>query len=82
MAEILRNVEKLVLSGLEIDARIPLSKIGKRIGKSQQQISYTINSLYKKEILSGFYSLIDYSKLNVLSCFKKMMLNQKNKSKS
>mgnify|MGYP001223689888 CR=1 FL=1 len=67
MAEILRNVEKLVLSGLEIDARIPLSKIGKRIGKSQQQISYTINSLYKKEILSGFYSLIDYSKLNVLS---------------
>ena len=41
----LRRVEKLVLRELEIDARIPLSRLGKRIRKSQQQVSYTVSSM-------------------------------------
>ena len=62
----LRRVEKLVLRELEIDARIPLSRLGKRIRKSQQQVSYTVSSMIEKGIIGGFYSVVDNSKLNIL----------------
>ncbi len=62
----LRKVEARVLSGLELDARVPFSKLGRRIRKSQQQVSYTANSLMEKGVINGFYAIVDYSKLNVL----------------
>ncbi|MBN2330601.1 MAG: Lrp/AsnC family transcriptional regulator [Candidatus Aenigmarchaeota archaeon] len=62
----LRNVENRVLSGLELDARVPFSKLGRRIRKSQQQVSYTANALIGKGVINGFYAIVDYSKLNVL----------------
>jgi len=67
MVNNLRNIERQVLNKLEINSRTPFSSIGKQLGKSQQQISYTVNSLIKRNILQGFYSLIDYSTLDVLS---------------
>lgn len=63
----LRKVEKLVLGSLEKNARTPLSLIGKRIRKSQQQVSYTVSSLIDKGVIKGFYSIIEYSKLNVIN---------------
>jgi DNA-binding Lrp family transcriptional regulator len=48
----LRSVEKRVLSSLELDGRIPFSKIGRNIRKSQQQVSYTANSLIEKGVTS------------------------------
>jgi len=54
------------MSKLELDARTPLSHFGRRIKKSQQQISYTVGSLLKKGIIQNFYTLMDYSKLNIL----------------
>lgn len=63
----LRPVEKLVLSHLELNARTNLAKVGKKIKKSQQQVHYTVNALVDKHIIQNFYTLIDYSKLNVLN---------------
>ena len=63
----LSNNEVSVLRQLESDGRIPFSKIGKKTRKSQQRVSYTVNSLINKEVIKNFYTLIDYSKLGVLS---------------
>lgn len=63
----LRNIERLVLSRLELDSRMPFSKVGKGIRKSQQHVSYTVNSMIEKGIIQNFYTLIDYSKLDVLN---------------
>lgn len=61
------NTERLVLSRLETNARMPFSKIGKSIRKSQQIVSYTANSLVEREIIRGFYTIIDYSKMDMLN---------------
>jgi DNA-binding Lrp family transcriptional regulator len=63
----LTNTEQSILKQLELDSRMPFSKMGKKIRMSQQRISYTIDSLSKKEIINGFYTLIDYSKLDVIN---------------
>ncbi|NQV08847.1 Lrp/AsnC family transcriptional regulator [Candidatus Woesearchaeota archaeon] len=67
MANKLRNVEKLVLGKLEINSRESFLRIGKKIRKSQQRVSYTVNSLIDKGVIKKFYTIIDYSKLNMLS---------------
>ena len=63
----LRKVERSVLSKLEVNSRQPLSKIGKKIGRSQQQISYTVNSLIEKGFIQNFETIIDYSKFNIIN---------------
>ncbi len=63
----LTNTEESILRQLEIDARIPFSKIGKKTRMSQQRISYAIDALIKKNIIEAFYTLIDYSRLNVIN---------------
>lgn len=63
----LKRTEKLILSRLELDSRAPFSKYKGKLKKSQQQISYTVHSLVNKGIIQNFYTLIDYSKLNVLN---------------
>lgn len=67
MKKNLRIVEKKVLRQLEIDSRMAFSKIGKNIRKSQQQVCYTVNALLEKEILNGFFTIIDYSKLDIIN---------------
>lgn len=66
MKDKIRNIEKLILSRLELDSRVHFSRLGKKIRKSQQQVSYTVNSLTEKGIIKNFYALIDYSRLSVL----------------
>jgi len=76
----LRNIERIILSKLEINARAPFSKFRKSIKKSQQQVSYTVNTLKERGIIDGFYTLIDYSKFNVLQFrvyFKVSYINEK-----
>lgn len=63
----IRYTEKLILGNLELNARTPFSRFGKKIRKSQQQISYTVSSMINREIIQNFYTIIDYSKLDVLN---------------
>ncbi|MBW2992963.1 Lrp/AsnC family transcriptional regulator [Candidatus Woesearchaeota archaeon] len=80
-AKNLRKVEKLVLSRLELDSRVPFSRFHPGIRKSQQVVSYTVNSLLKKEIIQNFYTLIDYSKLDVINFRVYFKLSYFNKKK-
>ncbi len=59
--------EKSILRQLESDSRMSFSKIAKKTRKSQQRVSYNVNSLIKKGVIKNFYTLIDYSKLGVIS---------------
>lgn len=63
----LTKTEQSILRQLELNARIPFSKIGKKTRMSQQRISYAVDSLIRKNIIKQFYTLIDYSRLNVIN---------------
>ncbi len=52
-----------ILYELDIDARLPLSKIAKKVGLSKEVVNYRINRLIETGILRGFYARIDTSKL-------------------
>ena len=72
--------EMLIINKLELDSRTPFSKFKGKIRKSQQAISYTVNTLLKKRIIQKFYTLIDYSKLDVINFrvyFKLSYFNEK-----
>ncbi len=56
-----------LLSMLDLDARMPLSQIGKKIRLSQQLISHKIKRYMEDEIILSFYSLIDYAKFGYLN---------------
>jgi len=77
----IKPIEKMVISGLDMDGRKPFSRLGKTIRKSQQQVSYTTKTLIKRGIIKGFYPVIDYSKLDVINFrvyFKMSYFNKKN----
>ncbi|MBU0536714.1 MAG: Lrp/AsnC family transcriptional regulator [Nanoarchaeota archaeon] len=63
----LRKAEKLILSRLELDSRVPFSRFARKIGKSQQVISYTVTSMIERKVIRKFYTIIDYSKLDILN---------------
>lgn len=63
----LTRTERLVLGALETNARAPLTKIGTAIRKSQQIVSYTLNSLVERGVIHNFFTLIDYAKLGVIN---------------
>lgn len=66
-AKRLTNMEKRILARLDKNARTPLRRVGRAIRKSEQSVSYTVNSLLKRGVIKGFYSLVDYSRLSVLN---------------
>lgn len=63
----LTNTERLIMGRLEMDSRTSFTRIGKTVHKSQQIVSYTVNSLVEKQIIRGFYTIIDYSKIDMLN---------------
>lgn len=63
----LRKIEAQILARLDENSRTPFLWVGKKIKRSQQQVSYTVKSLIEREILDGFYSIVDYSKFDVLN---------------
>ncbi|MBI4170779.1 MAG: AsnC family transcriptional regulator [Candidatus Aenigmarchaeota archaeon] len=56
-----------LLAELEIDSRQTLSKLARKLNTSQQFISYRIQSLEKRGIIGGYYTLIDIAKLGYTS---------------
>ncbi len=63
----LTNFELRILNELEEDGRQPLSQIAKKLKTSQQRISYIIKSLSKRNILYGFYTIINFTLLGYTS---------------
>lgn len=52
-----------LISELESNARQSLSKIAKKLKTSQQVISYRMNSLEKRRVIGGYYSIINIANL-------------------
>ncbi|MDO8517256.1 MAG: Lrp/AsnC family transcriptional regulator [Nanoarchaeota archaeon] len=65
--EELDKFDMKLLAELESNSRQTLSQIAKKLNTSQQVVSYRINSLLKKKILYGFYTLINFSLLGYTS---------------
>lgn len=61
--------DKKILYQLSLDARQPISKIAKKVGLSQQSTEYKINRLEKLDVINGYYTCIDISKIGY-SIFK------------
>ncbi|MBI2105525.1 AsnC family transcriptional regulator [Candidatus Woesearchaeota archaeon] len=65
-----------ILYELDNNARIPYSKLSKKIGLSQESVRYRINKLVKEEIIRKFFTVIDISKLGFT--FYKILLKLHN----
>lgn len=52
-----------LISELEDNARLSLSKIAKKLRTSQQVISYRMKSLEQRGIIGGYYSIIEIARL-------------------
>jgi DNA-binding Lrp family transcriptional regulator len=55
-----------VMSELDKDARISLTKIAKRVNLSKQAVSCRIDSLIKKDIIQMFYTIVNTSSLGYI----------------
>ncbi|MBI4454243.1 Lrp/AsnC family transcriptional regulator [Candidatus Woesearchaeota archaeon] len=58
-----------IIYQLSLDARQSISKIAKKIGLSQQSTDYRIKRLEKLDVIKGYYTCIDISKIGY-SIFK------------
>ena len=70
-----------LLSMLDLDARLPLSQVGKKIRMSQQLASHKINNYTDDGLILGFYSLIDYAKFGFLNFRVLFKINYQSKEK-
>lgn len=57
-----------ILRELDFQARQPLSIIAKKVGLSKEVVHYRIQQLEQKGIITGYYPVIDLSKLGYLFC--------------
>ncbi|MBW2990826.1 winged helix-turn-helix transcriptional regulator [Candidatus Woesearchaeota archaeon] len=63
----LDKVDLKLLGELENNARQTLSQIAKKLGTSQQVVSYRINSLLKRNVLYGFHTVVNFAMLGYTS---------------
>ena len=64
----LHSKDVKILRELDFDARQPVSQIAKKIGLSTEVTAYRIKQLEKKGIITGYYPVIDLSKLGYMWC--------------
>jgi len=55
--------DKKILKELGVNARQTNSRIGKNLKLSQQVISYKVNNLIKREVIKGFFTIINFNQL-------------------
>ncbi|MBI2136797.1 Lrp/AsnC family transcriptional regulator [Candidatus Woesearchaeota archaeon] len=63
LPENIDKIDQKILITLDIDARMPLSRLAKICKISRDKANYRINRLLQKNILGGFYTLIDVESL-------------------
>ncbi len=63
MIQILDKIDKKIIKELDINSRKTNSEISKTVRLSKKGTEYRINQLIKKDIISGFYPVIDFFKL-------------------
>ncbi len=81
---VLNEKDKRILFELDMDARVPLSVLGKRVGLSREVVYYRIRQLEKKGIIEGYYAAVDITKLGYIYCrvfLKYRMMRQEDEGK-
>jgi Lrp/AsnC family leucine-responsive transcriptional regulator len=68
-------IDMKILSELDKNARVNLGIISGKIKKSKQLISYRIKNLEKIKVISGYNTVIDFSKLGLMSIRVYIKLN-------
>ena len=61
----LDKIDRKILSTLEIDARIPLSRLAKKARISRMIAEYRLKQFEEKDIVRGYYCLLDPSKFGL-----------------
>ncbi len=61
-------IDKKILYELDFNARIPISKLARKLRISRQVATYRIQNLEKQGIIEGYYALIDNAKLGLIYC--------------
>lgn len=59
--------DKIILFELDKNARISTSDIAKQIKKSKQFVDYRIKKLEQEKVITGYTTVIDYSRLGYIS---------------
>ncbi len=57
-----------ILRELDFDARQPIARIAKKVGLSPEVAHYRIKQLEQRGIITGYYPVIDLSKLGYMFC--------------
>ena len=61
--EKLDSIDKKILYVLDLNARIPTTKIAKKLRQSRERVNYRINNLVKKGVIRKFVTMINPAKL-------------------
>ncbi|PIN86653.1 hypothetical protein COV19_04025 [Candidatus Woesearchaeota archaeon CG10_big_fil_rev_8_21_14_0_10_44_13] len=59
--------DKKIIYELDFDSRQTLSQIGRKVGLSEQLVSYRINNLVKDGIITAFFAVIDIARMGYTS---------------
>ncbi len=57
------DIDKKIMYLLNLDARLPVTKIARAVNLSKDAVQYRINKLVKNKVISKFYLDIDHEKL-------------------
>ncbi len=57
-----------ILKELDFDARQPIAQIAKKVGLSREVTNYRLKQLEDRGIITGYYPVIDLSKLGYIYC--------------
>ena len=63
--EELDSIDRKIIYALDFNARMPLSRLAKKVGISKQVAKYRLENLIKKGIINGFYTDINASKIGL-----------------
>lgn len=72
--------DKKLLYELDFNARLSYTQLAKKIGLSKQGVEYKLNNLVKKEVIMGFYPVVNVPKLGHFYC--RLMVNFQNVTQS
>ena len=60
--------DKKILFELDFNARMPFSLLARKVGLSKQGVGYKVKNLIKKEVIKGFYPVINVPKFGYKYC--------------
>lgn len=59
----LDNKDRRIMYALDVNSRAPISAIAKKLALDKNLVNYRINRLIEKNILLGFYAIVDVTRL-------------------